>query len=73
MQILRWANLMKALIHKELDAKVGMGEISMEIIGEKQILTMMWKSEPVKCVSVQSYSGVGSGGSQRTAQSVKLM
>nr|MBQ8252582.1 DUF4097 family beta strand repeat protein [Lachnospiraceae bacterium] len=56
----------KALINKELDAKVGMGEISMKIIGEEDDFDYDVEVGAGEVrIGSRSYSGVGSGGSQK--------
>ncbi len=63
----------KASIGKELDAKVGMGEIAMEIIGEEDEFDydVTVGAGEVR-IGTRSYSGVGSGGSQKNGQDRKI-
>lgn len=56
----------KALIGSELDAKVGMGEIEMQIIGEEADFDYDVEVGAGEVrIGSRSYSGVGSGGSQK--------
>ena len=59
----------KAAIGKDFDAKVGMGEIAMEIIGEEDDFDydVTVGAGEVR-IGTRSYSGVGSGGSQKNGQ-----
>lgn len=59
----------KAAIGKDLDAKVGMGEIAMEIIGEEDEFDydVTVGAGEVR-IGSRSYSGLGSGGSQKNGQ-----